>query len=252
MTARMTTPSIPIIDFQHDNKIVSEVGTACKEWGVFYVKNHGINTKGILSEVRTFFSSPPAVKEKAKANNGFWGYFGVGREITLDKKDWKEGMYYRVEYPNEYTSKMDTILLTDNVWPDVNDLPNFKPVVQEYLAMTWKLGCQLSQYIAEYLDLKKSFFVETLSDEHFQQIGMFRYPRCTVDSDTSPWGVGPHCDTGFLTVLLQDDIGKCTFLCNTPLYQQVGFVGTQLSSNHIPGLGAFTGTIIIIFVSNSL
>ena len=220
--------SIPVIDLQHDEEVATQVGTACKEWGVFYVKNHGINTESVLSEVRTFFSSPPAMKEKAKANNGFWGYFGVGRETTLDKKDWKEGMYYRVEHPNKYTNKMDTMLLTDNVWPDVNDHPNFKPVVQEYLTTTWKLGCQLSQFIAEHLGIPKSFFVEKLSEEHFQQIGMFRYPKCTVDSDSSPWGVGPHCDTGFLTVLLQDNIGKylhSAVSCVAPhLHQQVGIL----------------------------
>ena len=204
----MTASSIPVIDFQHNDEIISQIGTACQEWGVFYVKNHGINTESLPSEMRTFFSSPPTMKEKAKPINGYWGYFGVGRETTLEKKDWKEGMYYRLEYSNEYRSKMDTILLSDNVWPDVDDHPNIKLVVQEYLTTTWKLGCQLLQCVAEHLGLQKSFFVEKISEKRFQQIGMFRYPKCGVDSDSSPWGVGPHCDTGFLTILLQDNIGE--------------------------------------------
>jgi len=206
----MTASSIPVIDFQNNEQLITQVGTACKEWGVFYVKNHGINTEKILSEISTFFSSPPAVKEKAKPTNGYWGYFDVGREVTLDKKDWKEGMYYRMEHSSdyEYRTKLGTKLLIENIWPDVHDHPNFKLVVEEYLAATWKMGCQLSQCIAEHLGLEKSFFVDKLSEECFQQIGMFRYPKCSMDSDSSPWGVGPHCDTGFITILLQDKIGK--------------------------------------------
>ena len=76
-----------------------------------------------MTEVRHFFgSNENAIKEKAKPKQGYFGYFGVGGETTLGKKDWKEGMYYRAEYPNEH-SKRDTKLNAINYWPDEKHFP---------------------------------------------------------------------------------------------------------------------------------
>jgi len=215
---------IPIIDasdLEHRTKsITAQIGTACNALGAFYVKNHGVDSRRIVTELQCFFGSENAVKEKAKPKEGYWGYFSTGEEITLGKKDWKEGMYYcakhdEAEHPDHLPLKSDTILTANNHWPDAGDFPNFKQIVREYQTATKKLGFQLSCCIADHLGLKKTFFIERLTNHCFQQIGMFRYPQCSVDSLSSPWGVGPHSDPGFLTIVLQDAVGNacCMYLC---------------------------------------
>ena len=202
---------LPVIDasnLEHCKTTRTQIAAACNEVGAFYLKRHKVNSNRLLNELEGFFgSSDNALKEKAKPKEGFFGYFSVGGEITLGIKDWKEGMYYRAEYDDQDKTEKDSILYANNYWPDSKDFPTFKHTVQNYLGDVKNLGFQLTTCIADDLGLKTTFFTDRLTEKPFQQIGMFRYPKCGEDSLSSPWGVGPHSDPGFLAVILQDAIG---------------------------------------------
>ena len=211
LDARLNS-QLPVIDasnLEHCKTTRTEIAAACNEVGAFYLKRHKVDSNRLLNELEGFFgSSDNALKEKAKPKEGFFGYFSVGGELTLGIKDWKEGMYYRAEYADQGRSnRMDSILYANNYWPDSNDFPTFKHTVQNYLGDIKNLGFQLTTCIADDLGLKTTFFTDRLTDKPFQQIGMFRYPKCGEGSLSSLWGVGPHSDPGFLAVILQDAIG---------------------------------------------
>lgn len=103
---------LPIIDaskLEYCKTTREQIAKACNQPGAFYLKNHRIISRQLLTELQCFFgSNKNAVKEKAKPEEGYFGYFKVGGEITLGKRDWKEGIYYRAEYPDQ-RKKLDTI-----------------------------------------------------------------------------------------------------------------------------------------------
>ena len=204
--------SIPMIDLaclargEQAQEVSKQIGVACRDWGVFYIKNHGIQLENLLSEVRKFFSATIECKQKAVPERGVFGYFHKGAENTLGKKDFKEGLYFRSEYPNEKISINDT-LCSPNYWPSSEEFPNYKKTVSEYLLATRQLAFKLAEYMSVCLGLEKSHFNEKLTEQPFQQIGIFHYLQSDGDDESYPWGVGPHCDTGFLTILLQDNTG---------------------------------------------
>lgn len=203
--------AIPIIDLAclakgEQTEVSKYIGSACHDWGVFYVKNHGVQIEDLMFEVRNFLNASVEHKQKAVPKSGYFGYFHKGGENTLGKKDCKEGLYLRAEYPNEKISEND-IMRCANHWPDHKKFPNYKKVVCEYLQATRQVVFKLAECMAICLGLEKSHFNERLTERPFQQIGLFRYLQNDGDDELYPWGVGPHCDTGFLTVLLQDTIG---------------------------------------------
>ena len=202
---------LPVIDasnLEHCKTTRTEIAAACSVFGAFYLKHHRVDSKRLLTELAGFFgSSDDAIKESAKPKEGIFGYFSVGEEMTLGIQDWKEGMYYRAEYTDQGKTKPDSILYANNYWPDSKDFPTFKHTVHNYLGDIKNLGFQLTTCIADDLGLKRTFFTDRLTDKPFQHIGMFRYPKCSEDSLSSPFAVGVHSDPGFFSVILQDDVG---------------------------------------------
>ena len=206
--------AIPIIDVAclakgEQAEVSKHIGTACHDWGVFYIKNHGIQVENLMFEMRNFFNATVENKHKAVPKRGYFGYFHKGGESTVGKKDCKEGLYFRAEYPNEKISENNDIMRCANHWPDSENFPNYQKVVSEYLQATREIVFKLAECMAICLGLEKSHFNERLTERPFQQIGLFRYLLSDGDGDGElyQWGVGPHCDPGFLTVLLQDSIG---------------------------------------------
>ena len=205
------TKGIQVVDLAclargEQTEVSKQIGIACQDWGVFYIKNHGIQVENLLFEVKNFFSARVECKQKAVPKTGYFGYFHKGGENTLGKKDCKEGLYLRAEYPNEKVTE-DDIMRCPNHWPDCKEFPNYKKVVSEYLLAIRQVVFKLAECMALNLGLEKSHFNERLTEQPFQQIGLFRYLQNDGDDEAYPWGVGPHSDTGFLTLLLQDDIG---------------------------------------------
>ena len=205
------TKSIQVVDLAclargEQTEVSKQIGIACRDWGVFYIKNHGIQVENLLFEVKNFFSARVECKQKAVPKTGYFGYFHKGGENTLGKMDCKEGLYLRAEYPNEKVTE-DGIMRCPNHWPDCKEFPNYKKVVSEYLLAIRQVVFKLAECMALNLGLEKSHFNERLTEQPFQQIGLFRYLQNDGDDEAYPWGVGPHSDTGFLTLLLQDDIG---------------------------------------------
>ena len=58
--------NVPIIDLSLDVSLVGEaIGRACKEWGFFYVSNHGVSSELIDSldaTSREFFALPEVIQ----------------------------------------------------------------------------------------------------------------------------------------------------------------------------------------------
>lgn len=105
--AAIETEDIPVIDLSPLNspkkeelqRLVSEIGEACSNWGFFQVINHGVPSEyreRIESASRKFFSLSKEEKSTVKKNEvSPMGYYDT--EHTQNVRDWKEVFDFAVQ-----------------------------------------------------------------------------------------------------------------------------------------------------------
>jgi isopenicillin N synthase-like dioxygenase len=196
---------IPIVDVSmEDRKIVARpIGQACRDFGFFYVVGHGVHEDIVkrLEEIsRRFFAQNLQTKlEIAMARGGrAWrGYFPVGGELTSGYPDMKEGIYFGADLDADHPLvKAGTPLHGPNLFP--SDMPEMRPLVQEYLAAMTQLGHSLMSAISLSLGLEESYFAKNYTFDPLILFRIFNYPPHAGS------GVGEHTDYGLLTILWQD------------------------------------------------
>ncbi|CAF3571618.1 unnamed protein product [Rotaria socialis] len=221
--------SLPIIDISpflindlndgRQEEIALQIHRACRTWGFFYVKNHGIPMKlqeELMEFSRQFFSQPLENKMQiamSKGGRAWRGYFPVGNELTSGKPDGKEGLYFGTEIDDDNHPKIrnKVPLHGRNQFPSVEKNDNeFRHVILTYMAAMENLGRSIMTGLALSLKLDGNFFDKNyFLDEPTCLFRIFNYPAsfCQQKGNENLWGVGEHTDYGMLTLLLQDDIG---------------------------------------------
>ena len=212
---------IPIIDISslvdvHDKpqsvqKTVRDIGNACKNVGFFYVKDHQIpqdHLDAVIPAMQEFFNLP--IEEKMKIHIGksdiFRGYTPLGKEITNAKYDWHEcvdfGPDLKQSHPEVIAGEQ---LVGPNQWPE--NQPNFRKVLERHWNLMIVLGRRITEGLAMSLGLEKNFFAPYMSKSHsFMRIVNYP-PYGKTQEENVGDGIGAHIDYGFLTILLQDNLG---------------------------------------------
>ncbi|KAE8690500.1 Deacetoxyvindoline 4-hydroxylase [Hibiscus syriacus] len=192
---------IPIIDLTRLDEdpdlrrgIVETVGEACEKWGFFQVINHGI----------------PVTTLDAMID----GIRGFHEQENETKKE-----YYCRDYTRKvnYNSNFDLYWAETTNWRDTltcvmaprQPLPQELPIICrdiliEYSNEVMKLGQTLLGLMSEALGLKRGYMEEIGCGEGLFMVGHY-YPPCPEPELTL--GTSSHTDSGFFTVLLQDQIG---------------------------------------------
>ncbi len=208
-----TYKSLPVLDFsraEHDNRaeFLEELRDVSRELGFFYIRNHGI-AESLITEVRTlarrFFELPEQDKLAIEMANSrhFRGYTRAGLEHTRGLPDWREQIDIGPELPPvsiDSTTPAWKRLLGPNQWPEA--LPELKPTLLRYAAETTALGIRVLRALAASLGLPEDVFAPIYSPAPNQLLKIIRYPGRSDHEGRQ--GVGPHKDSGFITVLLQD------------------------------------------------
>lgn len=211
--------NIPIIDISElvansprKLDVAKEINLACREYGFFYVINHGVceQLEDRLENLsRQFFSQPVEVKNQIRMDLGgrAWrGYFPVGGELTSGRPDMKEGIYFGAELNDEHPLvQLKTPLHGANLFPDNIAMAMFKETVLEYIDVMTRLGHTIMSGVALSLNLNENYFAELYNKNPLPLFRIFNYPA--RDNDTNSWGVGEHTDYGILTILKQDNLG---------------------------------------------
>ncbi|KZV41146.1 feruloyl CoA ortho-hydroxylase 2 [Dorcoceras hygrometricum] len=207
---------IPLIDLSplnspesiHAATLVSQIGSACHEWGFFQIINHGVPIQvreNIESAARKFFALPKEEKKKvARDEINPLGYYDT--EHTKNVRDWKEVFDFVVRdrnlLPASPESDDEELKELINQWPEFP--PEIREVCEEYAAEMEKLADKLLGLIALSLGLERTRF-SSFFDEHTSFIQLNHYPPCPAPD--LALGVGRHKDGGALTILAQDDVG---------------------------------------------
>ncbi len=185
-----------------------EIGEACGSLGFFYVTGHAIGAD-TLNELdaasRKFFALPEAEKMKiAMARGGLaWrGYFPVGGELTSDKPDLKQGLYFGEELgADDARVRAGLALHGANLFPDA--VPELKSAVLRFMDEATRSAHAIMKGIALSLGLDAQYFRQTYTTDPTLLFRVFEYPA----GDEEGWGVGEHTDYGLLTLLAQDENG---------------------------------------------
>ncbi|PHN01338.1 isopenicillin N synthase family dioxygenase [Flavilitoribacter nigricans] len=215
-----TTPSVPLIDISElirkgsgQSEVARQIGSACREYGFFYIAGHGISTalqEQLEALSHDFFNRPESEKMRIRMELGgrAWrGYFPLGDELTSGKPDLKEGIYFGEELPEEDERVQAKIPLHGaNLFPEAPD--SMRQVVLEYIRRLTELGHHLMRGIALSLDLDEHYFSDRYTADPLVLFRIFHYPSREAHAGLdAPWGVGEHTDYGVLTILKQDHIG---------------------------------------------
>jgi len=212
----LTSAELPVIDFallsgdQHQQKQSREkLSQAAREVGFFYLINHGID-RALSDEVqqvaRQFFALPQADKSAVRMANSphFRGYNLAGVEITRSQPDFREQFDIGAEreaLPVTADSPTWQRMQGPNQWPEA--LPELQTVVTRWQQQMTAVALELLRAFAEALHLPRNAFDNLYGDYPNEHIKLIRYPGRSEGE--SRQGVGAHKDSGFLTMLLQDD-----------------------------------------------
>lgn len=216
MTTLIKTP-LPVIDFsqlngnEHQRTELSEqLRKAARDVGFFYLTGHGVSPQ-LCAEVqqisRRFFALPEADKLTVRMANSphFRGYNRAGVEITRSQPDFREQFDIGADRPvrNDPDAPLWQKMQGPNQWPAM--LPELKTIVTRWQAEMTRVALELLRAFAVALSLPRHAFDALYGDAPNEHIKLIRYPGRTQDE--SRQGVGAHKDSGFLTLLLQDEQG---------------------------------------------
>jgi isopenicillin N synthase-like dioxygenase len=185
---------------------------ASETLGFYFLANHGIPQALIdraFAETERFHSLPLERKLEVQAVNVTIGYLPLGGQTQRTSvygksvhRDRSASFYIRNDYPAGHPDRLaEKPWVYDNRWP--RDLPGFRETALEYLEAVKKLGYALLPLQAAALGLARDFFTR---HEAFRPAGptlrLLHYPPRDPALE-GQWGIGPHTDYGYCTLLAQ-------------------------------------------------
>jgi len=203
---------IPIIDISQLDKanIAQEINTACREHGFFYISGHGVDI-GLQNKIEELSQRFFQLEEQDKmeiamhrAGKAWRGYFPVNGELTSDKPDLKEGIYFGTELTEtDERVKAGIPLHGPNLFPTYP--AELKQTVLKYIDEVTRVGHVVMRGISLSLGLDENYFYHKYNQDPLILFRIFHYPPQQTGS--MQWGVGEHTDYGLLTILKQDQTG---------------------------------------------
>lgn len=213
---RNSFSEVPLIDISPlresggIDQVARSMCEASTNAGFFYITGHGVPEaaiENVLSVARQFFAQPAELKEKVKVNRLHRGYIGIGgaRMESAKRTDLKESFVYGREVPADDPDALAGDRLTGpNQWPQ--DWPEFAASVYTLFDEMSRCARHVLTALAVGLDLPENFF-DSYFTRPLARGSIIHYPPQPAELSDEQFGVGPHTDYGFLTLLLQDAVG---------------------------------------------
>ncbi|XP_022723474.1 gibberellin 2-beta-dioxygenase 8-like [Durio zibethinus] len=174
-----------------------EIAHAAHEWGFFQVINHGIS-KDILEKMRDeqvkVFKQPfhNKCREDKFLNFSAGSYrWGTPTATSLRQLSWSEAFHIPMtDIPTSGAFNSNTLTLSSSM--------------EQFATKVASLAQKLAEILAEKLGHESKFFQEhCLPSTCYLRLN--RYPPCPILLEI--FGLMPHTDSDFLTILHQDQVG---------------------------------------------
>ncbi|MED6118174.1 Protein srg1 [Stylosanthes scabra] len=191
---------IPVIDMhrllsiEFGDSELSKLHSACKEWGIFQLVNHGVSSsllEKVKLEIKDFLNLPMSEKKKfwqtSQSVEGFGQMFVVSEDQKLDWAD----MFFMVTLPKH--------MRVPHLFPKF-PLP-FRDTLDVYSDELKNLLRVIIEQLEKALNVEKEMEMRKLFEDGMQMMRMNYYPPCPQPEKVI--GLTPHSDTSGLTILLQ-------------------------------------------------
>jgi len=206
---------IPVVDVgpyfasgSHDDLGIAaeSLRKACEQIGFYQLVGHQLSD-GLIQDTFTwakrFHALDLETKQQINLDNPDWpvatvGYMPVGerRLPRRAKGNLNEAFLLKGDRDVDYD---------DNQWLTEEELPGFRAAVEVYGRAVSGLALKLLPIYAVALDLPAEFFANAFEDP-FWRLRFTHYPPFTPEAGDE-FGIAPHVDTTFFTLLLQDSPG---------------------------------------------
>ncbi len=210
---------IPIIDLHEYfttgsdaalDHVAQQLRVACEETGFFSITGHQIRSEEldkVFDQGRQFHALPIDVKNQILMDRADWPVGGMG---YLPLKNRKLPTRETGNVNEAFIVKCDDQLtMDDNQWPAEESLPQFRQCVEDYAQSLVQLAKRMLPIYARALEMPGDFFQDAFVDPLFR-LRMTHYPPVVADADNA-FGIAPHVDTSFFTILAQDNPGLTVF-----------------------------------------
>ena len=215
LTAFASTPdkALPVVDLAASDQSVSKaMRSACEASGFFYLVNHGVAPAALAATFKAnqdFHALALDEKLKVQLNQHFRGYQPIGGS-TL-----KFSTVAPAKHPNQsesYFLRHEANSSTDgqcaidgpNQWP--SNPAGFRAALSEYVEQLRALGLRLAALAGPALEEDADEFVARYFTRPSTALRLLHYPP-SRGAPADAFGISPHTDYGFLTILAQDDSG---------------------------------------------
>jgi isopenicillin N synthase-like dioxygenase len=191
----------------NDTATVRTIGSACRDVGFIYIKNHGFPQSlidNLLVAAGEFFSRSMVDKNKVVVNERLRGYLplryrsyeGESKAATSNQ----EGFWMSEERPINPENRLDG----PNLWPENSEA--LKAALQAYYVASTELSLVLQRAFSLALGESEDYF-QKLFTRQSSMLKLNHYPPQENPIEVSNIGVVPHTDSGGFTILWQDDNG---------------------------------------------
>jgi isopenicillin N synthase-like dioxygenase len=216
--ATLHEDEIPILDlgpyFAGEDGALERLGRelyrASTEVGFYFLRNHGVPQSlidGAFIESKRFHDQPLEEKRKLKVDRNKIGYFEVASSTTRHSElaaGAKPNLYaafcLRRELPPDDPDILAGVPYRAlNRWPE--NLPGFRENVLAYSTALENLGKKLLPIFAEALSTRADFFDKKF-EKPLTNMQLNYYPE-QPNFDGTQYGLAPHTDRGFITILCQ-------------------------------------------------
>ena len=217
----MAAETIPVVDLGPFlagepgalDRTAKELRFALTEIGFYFITNHGVPRKLIAAtfeQVRRFHAQPLDRKLALKLNHHNTGYLPMRgntlRTSTVQagtKPNLNEAFFIKREMPADHPDVLaDRRFHGANRWPA--DLPGFREAILAYADTLERLVQKMVKLYARALDLPAEYFDGPFRELQFS-LRMTHYPH-QDGPVTDEFGLAPHTDTSFLTLLAPNDV----------------------------------------------
>ena len=212
--------TIPVLDMSaarqpygsFSPEFIDKLREAAHNVGFFQITGYGAapgQAAELLGLIKRF---DLPLEERMKLDNRlsphFRGYTRMGTEVTQGRADAREQIDYSPErepVPDYPADQPYWLLQGHNLWPD-EALPELKTAAMAWADLMSEVGMELLRGIAVSLGLPEDHFDEPFGDEPAWMGKLVHYVGGVVEA-AGDQGVGSHADYGFVTLLLQDEVG---------------------------------------------
>lgn len=181
--------------------------SASETVGFYYLVGHHVDPSLINSafeQTLRFHDQPDMVKESVAMNRSHTallgaGYLPLGNRMLPRRQTGNSNEAFIIK-GDEFTT------VDDNQWLPESQLAGFRAIIEDYLSSVQALALRLLPVYAVALDLSPDFFIGAFTHP-FWRLRLTRYPPIVADQSADSFGIAPHVDTTFFTLLLQNAPG---------------------------------------------